>query len=459
MTINDNTAAPSRPMEPIKLDNLLISFTTEFQRVWDTKNLRSSPAGFWRPAPPPDVLPGYFSLGDIAIHGFTNINGTRVAAVVREAGSPSIDSTKGKALSRPDNFELVWKDSGSGAKTYVSIWRPIPPEGYVALGLVCASDHEKPSVNSVRCVRMDLVTPANAGPLIWNDKGSGAKQNFSAWSIEPPIAEAGEICFLPGTFTGVQSHSRPSSYLASYALRVPLTVQPNAAPAAPMLSGFGSPSPIEPATVTQVARLPWFAVRDDMHPLEQLRSSPYYRLERADRYVLVGHEHNAGDQYRSVKWTAERAQNASLLQAFNRLTAIEFDRAWPIRTPGDNWAIRFSANLSKTFTHTETSSDGWGKFYPLEVVALAANNTMVAVYQLQSEYRLLRADNTPVTFGVEYSDDESLYLSQYPSEKEAVITCPSPMASDHEQGEASFGQDKIPVLPTEQVMVTTDTAP
>ncbi|MHB2245564.1 Vps62-related protein [Pseudomonas fitomaticsae] len=459
MTINDNTATHSRPMEPIKLDNLLISFTTEFQRVWDTKNLRSSPAGFWRPAPPPDVLPGYFSLGDLAIPEFSNITGTSVAAVVREADSPSIDSTKGKALSRPANFEQVWKDSGSGAKTYASIWRPIPPEGYVALGLVCASDHEKPSVNSVRCVRMDLVAPATVGTSIWSDKGSGAKQNFSAWSIEPPIAVAGEICFSPGTFTGVQSHSRPSPHLASYALRIPITLQSNTAPAAPILSGFGSSTPIEPATVTQVARLPWFAVRDDMHPLEQLRSSPYYRLERADRYVLVGHEHNAGDQYRSVKWTAERAQNASLLQVFNRLTAIEFDRAWPIRTPGDNWAIRFSANLATTFTHTETSPGGWRKFYPLEVVALAAKHSMVAVYQRQSEYRLLRADNTPVTFGIEYSDDESLYLSQYPSEKDAVITCPLPMASGHEQSEVSFGQDDIPALASKIVTVITDTAP
>ena len=41
----------------------------------------------------------------------------------------------------------------------------------------------KPSLNAVRCVRADLVIASFVGDLIWNDRGSGARQNFSAWSI------------------------------------------------------------------------------------------------------------------------------------------------------------------------------------------------------------------------------------------------------------------------------------
>lgn len=35
MQTNDSPAA--RPMEPIKFGNLLINFTTEFYRIWDTR--------------------------------------------------------------------------------------------------------------------------------------------------------------------------------------------------------------------------------------------------------------------------------------------------------------------------------------------------------------------------------------------------------------------------------------
>jgi len=189
-------------MESLKSrKNLLINFTTEFHRIWDTRGSKSKkPGAFWRPTPPPDVLPGFFPLGDVAVSGNDNVNGKRVVAVVCEGDPQSEGATKGKALSRPDDYEQVWKDSGSGSRTDGSIWRPIPPDGYVALGLVCSNNHEKPSLNAVRCVRADLVIASGVGDVIWDDRGSGAEQNFSAWSTDPPAAAAGEIYFAPGTF-------------------------------------------------------------------------------------------------------------------------------------------------------------------------------------------------------------------------------------------------------------------
>lgn len=60
MNPHDDDAAPARPMESIKVENLLINFTTEFHRIWDNKGSRSKPGGFWRPHPAPDLLPGFF---------------------------------------------------------------------------------------------------------------------------------------------------------------------------------------------------------------------------------------------------------------------------------------------------------------------------------------------------------------------------------------------------------------
>ncbi|MHC8356303.1 Vps62-related protein [Pseudomonas sp. LB3P81] len=461
MTTNENGALPTRQMESIKLDNLLINFTTELNRVWDTKSLSSAAAGFWRPSPNPDLLPGFFPLGDLAVSEEGNINGARVAAVVCESGSPSVDSTRGNALRRPDDFERVWTDQGSGASTDASIWRPIPPAGYVAMGLVCSSDHEKPSLNAIRCVRADLVIASNIGDLIWNDKGSGANQNFSAWNIAPPAAESGEIYFAPGTFFGVQSHTKPASPLV-YALRMQIPLEVTSAPEAPALSGYEAPSAVEAAKVTQIAKLPWFAVKDNMPPIDQLRTSPVYRLERTDQYVLIGHGHNTSDKARPIKWTAVRAQNTTTLQTFNRLTSVEVDTAWPFNSPGNVQALSFSANLNKQFTHTETSSNGWWNTRNQEVIAMAAKNKAVAVYQMQSSYELLREDNTPVAISIEYSDDESLHLTEYPSEENCAVTLSPPLATDSTTGEGTSEQaSDLNVTPQsmEDLPGPTDTAP
>lgn len=147
MTFEDNIAALPRQMEPIIQDSLLINFTTEFNRVWSSNGSKAKPATFWRPAPAPDALPGYFPLGDMLIPGDANINGEVVAAVVCERDLKGVENARGKALARPIDFELVWKETGAPNVARLSIWRPLAPVGYVALGQVCTTDHCKPSLN------------------------------------------------------------------------------------------------------------------------------------------------------------------------------------------------------------------------------------------------------------------------------------------------------------------------
>ncbi|MGY2338896.1 Vps62-related protein [Pseudomonas sp. SDO5532_S415] len=425
MNTENSLTTASRPMESIKLDNLLINFTTEFQRIWDTKGSDSKPATFWRPSPAPDLLPGFFPLGDVAASGYDNINGNKVVAVVCEAEAPSADSAKGKALSQPVDFEQVWKDTGSGARKDCSLWRPIPPEGYVTLGLVC-SDHEKPPLNAVRCVRSDLVIASNLGDLIWDDKGSGAKQNFSGWNIDPPAAAAGEIYFAPGTFVGFNSYTKPLIEVAGYSLRMQIPLQINSAPELPVLSGFETP-PDETSETTQIATIPWFAVEEhDRLPIEKMSKSPYYRLERTDQYVLVGHGHNNGEKSRLFTWTAPRVLSRRNQKLFTRITSIEVSSEWPTGVSNAR-SINFSAKLSTDFTHTETSSSGWESSNTVVVAAIVPKNKMLAVYQLQSHYALLREDDTELGINFSYADTDSLRWIEYPPEKDSEVLIPKPM--------------------------------
>ena len=423
MNPHEDDAAPSRPMESIKVENLLINFTTEFLRIWDNKGSRSKPGGFWRPSPAPDSLPGFFPLGDLAVSGHDNINNRRVVAVVCEGEPPSAGANQDKALSKPDDFEQVWKDTGSGAKTDCSIWRPVPPEGYVALGLVCADGLDKPSVNSVRCVRADLVVAASIDTMIWSDKGSRAKQDFSVWSVLPPVAAAGEIHFAPGTFVGVNSYTKPATHAAAHALRMRISLKAEPSPVPPSLTGYDPPTSSQSATVTQTARLPWFAIKDpNLSAFEQFRTSPYYLLHRKEQYVLIGHGHNTSSSGKTFKWTDE-APTAESLETFSRLTSVEVGVEWSSRLPEfsislpPTFSVEFSAKLGNSFSPVGIQNSRLIGPLAALVVTIVAKKRIVAVYRTQFDYQLLRSNGTQVASEGSYSDYDKLHLSEYPPEQ------------------------------------------
>ncbi|MHC8322854.1 Vps62-related protein [Pseudomonas sp. GB2N2] len=427
MTTENNVSTPPRQMESIKLDNLLINFTTEFQQIWDsTGSSHSEPAAFWHPTPPLDLLPGYFPVGDVAVPGYEDINGIKVVAVVREADFPSEDPARGKALSRPSDYVQVWNDSGSGATKSCTLWRPIPPDGYVALGLVCATGQEKPSVHAVRCIRADLVIASYVGDSIWRE-GRGFTRNFSAWGITLPPAEAGEIYFAPGTFVSDGSGRKPADNL-TYALRMNIQVQTNTAPEAPVISAFEAPIAPQACEATQVALIPWFAV--DTYPAsnsEALSGTTYFRLERRDRYKLVGHGHNDEDKSRLFKWKTPGAVLHEEAQIFSSITSIKFDTEWRADTSDDDYPIQFSAKLSPAFTRTETLPNGWSASNTVVIAAIVPKNKLLAVYQLESHYNVLSEDGTQMAISFAYTDEDSLLWMEYPPEQDSEVFIPEPV--------------------------------
>ena len=105
-------------------------------------------AHFWRPVPPP----GFASLGDCVT--LTDTPPSQSVAVITDA----------EGLTKaPLRFERVCalKD-----KSNTTVWRPIPPSGYYALGCVVARDDAEPSPEIIRCMRVDVLEVANYGAYI-----------------------------------------------------------------------------------------------------------------------------------------------------------------------------------------------------------------------------------------------------------------------------------------------------
>jgi hypothetical protein len=109
-------------------------------------------------------------------------------------------------VASPIRYDLVWKDGKSGvlgSRSNLTIWKPVPPPGYVALGLVARYVSKPPSTNMVYCVHQSLCEPIStpARPLhcfsapsrrlegavyLWRKDESAATFTYQ-WAIRNPL--------------------------------------------------------------------------------------------------------------------------------------------------------------------------------------------------------------------------------------------------------------------------------
>jgi hypothetical protein len=397
----------SKMMETFKYKDLEIGFTSNFALMWDDKGSGGKYNGsYWRPIIP-EEMPGFYALGDLGQAGYADIRGKAAIAIVKDVNGES-----GTALRPPLKFEEIWKDKGSGANKNGSMWRPIPPDGYVAMGLVCNMNWGAPQLDVVRCVRADLVVPAFPGSLIWDDTKTGSDRDFGSWRIEAPSAPSGEVFLSPGTFIGRASHAKPTKDSNAYALRLPIPQQvpPNPMPLAPLLKGYSKPLDFEEDSVSYLSVLPWFTVSDpNLTPVEQMVKSPHYCLERVDRYKLIDFGYNRTSTPQTFSWAVTTGVSGSESKTFSSTTSIEFGAEWKVSA-----VFSLSAKLTQSFTYSETSTKGWEQATTKTVNVTVPPNKAVAVYSIQSTYRLFRANGEQVSTNVGYNLGDNLYWTEYP---------------------------------------------
>ncbi|KAF9012897.1 hypothetical protein BDZ89DRAFT_1046905 [Hymenopellis radicata] len=77
------------------------------------------------------------------------------------------------ALRDVASWEKVWDDAGSGKKRDYSLWRGVPPnDNYVVVGGY--------STRGIKAIRRDLLVFDDTFS-VWNDAGTGARKDGSAW--------------------------------------------------------------------------------------------------------------------------------------------------------------------------------------------------------------------------------------------------------------------------------------
>lgn len=156
---------------------------------WAAKSAADQTVTIWRPVLPPGIKTAstraWFSLGDIVKYGNDSPNGAVLLVcddgsglLLPPVGYERVDVTdKGLPTnSDSDKMELQRKQQRS-------VWWPIAPPGYVAVGCVAGNKEDPlkpPKLSTYRCVREDLVRRVNSFRCVWRSRnttpgGSGGR--------------------------------------------------------------------------------------------------------------------------------------------------------------------------------------------------------------------------------------------------------------------------------------------
>jgi hypothetical protein len=174
-------ATGTTDINSITAPSLVVLNTSNYDFIyWDKGSGATLNGTIFRPQP----APGYFIIGDYAQGNYSAAAGTSITVMAVN------DDPARPLLMPPTGFNQLWTDVKSGGDMDGSVWYPVAPDGYIALGFVGQSGYLEPIIPSYRCVRQDLVQQSPVTNLIWSDQESGATMDVALYGIQG----------LPGAF-------------------------------------------------------------------------------------------------------------------------------------------------------------------------------------------------------------------------------------------------------------------
>jgi hypothetical protein len=139
--------------------------------------------------------------------GYVALGDVAVAGHDPPTGATLLVRDDPEVLAKPVAYEQIWNDTLSLGLYDVAIWNPIPPLGHACLGSVAIDDHDaSPSTDLIRCVPLRyLVTGDRA--LTWTDDGSLALQDVGLWTCVPGDPRGQAV----GSFITRRHHEDPGA--------------------------------------------------------------------------------------------------------------------------------------------------------------------------------------------------------------------------------------------------------
>jgi hypothetical protein len=388
----------------LNVGDLLLAYTDSFTlRGWNDENLPIDT--WWQPVPPP----GWKALGSLeAVNYGGNANGKYWAIVVKENGASG-------ALDSPTGFieEGHWNTAGGDAS--VSLWTPICPSGYVALGTVAGTRPNNtfaaPDTSDVACVRANLAANGQVDPNTgyYHAGGNGGY----GWNISVPDGVSGSKAYLAaGTFVfqggqyscaparptiacGDPPYSHPVMHVL--AVTLPMLVNTPEESRIPSLTSYDQPPVESPPTATKTMLVPFTAVAggtafggSDLRWM--VDSAPFVQVERDVYNRLMFHTINTTSvvQQNDLQFTSgvETAESQTFSQSMG--ISVSYEVGVSFMGFGSKTTITASYSFGYESTHSVSSL----RQQTIDISVFTAPGKAAAAWQQRNLFRVKRYRGT-----------------------------------------------------------------
>jgi hypothetical protein len=358
---------------------------------------------------------GFYALGHNAFGGYGTPQGIMLMVKGR---TPN-------AVKHPVDYLWKYNDSRTGGEVNVSIWEPVPPPGYKALGTVAVGHYGKPSLKEVVCIREDLVIGTTIGKRIWHDAGSGGEVNGGVWYINPPIRQSDKKAYLTsGSFICATSHSAPRVSDVAYALEVDMhTTKMNNKASKPTLTSTNEPPETTKEVLVSKSFLPCISVNDPSYinrPKKQISETPVYTLERWVFYKRQGFSHNKDYEDGILKAEfqvgMESGREKSMSTTFETSATLTAGVESGIYSASASVTMSYAVSHSQTVSTTRSNSQLFGNEYRVPAKGAAA------LYTLSYKFILKNGKGRQVNMWKMDSDNSTVFVTYDPSKNNSNVS-------------------------------------
>lgn len=398
-----------------RFGDLELTFATKFEFVFSyqitviSTKIKNPPASFGHPVAPDGFTP-LGSICEAISEADFKARRDYPAICVKEAVSGS------GALAAPTKYELVAKFENG------AIWRPVPPDGFVALGhVVTASAGTYPNAKAVMCVRKELTYPGLVSDTIWAGLTGIGYGITSIQNVVPSqdYREEDEGLFAVGSFVA-QPMSKSEYVPEANTLRLSCPLTEGGEPLEPTLPNRSTPPDHTTPFVDRVVTVPCTAITDPDKDLAwQLEHSPFYLVERAVYYDLLIFEDNKTNVPQTKTHSVVTGITQEVSESFSVTTGINVGFEVGVEVGGDVYGGKVTAKASLQISQElgYTSSNSVAVFESTEETAELTTppEHAAALWSEANGIQLKRLDGSPVGPPLAFTLGNAAYLtSQYP---------------------------------------------
>jgi len=393
-------------------DELIIEYVDDFEYRWCSLGAGDTwSTSFYHPV----TTNGFHALGSFSFRELSNPNGRKSVVVVKAKDGSD-------ALKPPLDYDSIWSTQGSGIDDNGSLWNPVPPAGYKALGTVAQRGFNKPSLDDVVCVRNDLTVPGDWGQALFG--GNNGRAKCMAYFIYPPDAGPHDSCYLTtGSFVGMRTWPDSSGYPVLFLLKimVPKLPDPPEQDFTPVLTGYDEPPKQTAPVMDKEIVVPWTLIKDEERSeVWRYLNSPKYRVERMVYYQLEFHNRNKTSVLQTNSWNKTVGVTRDVQQTISATVGLELSYETGVSAKflgiGGDSKITFTASIELGYQYQWGISEFTQK--EIDVSINTPPGKAAALWRKYNRFTVKRHNGTALeTVGTWDVGTESYVTDEYPHEQ------------------------------------------